>query len=118
MRATPLTRSPRRACSGRPYAHRLKPSESYGDWREPGAAPTTLSGLMAGPVVDRFTRQHLMVGADIARALLTVTIPFLALRWLPGVFVVVFLVATASAFFNPAKQAIIPTLVPNKMLVK
>ena len=82
------------------------------------AAPTILFGLVAGPLVDRFNRQRLMVAADIARALLTVTIPFLALRWLPGVFIVVFLVATASAFFNPAKQAIIPTLVPNKMLVK
>ena len=82
------------------------------------AAPTILFGLIAGPIVDRFNRQRLMVAADIARALLTVTIPFLALRWLPGVFVVVFLIASASAFFNPAKQAIIPSLVPGGLLVK
>jgi len=76
------------------------------------AAPTILFSLAAGPLVDRFNRQHLMIGADLARALLTVTIPFFALTWLPGVFISVFLVATATAFFNPAKQAILPNLVP------
>jgi putative nucleotidyltransferase with HDIG domain len=82
------------------------------------AAPTILFGLIAGPLVDRFNRQRLMVGADIARALLTMTIPFFAFNWLPGVFIAVFLVATASAFFNPAKQAILPNLVPSKLLVR
>jgi putative nucleotidyltransferase with HDIG domain len=82
------------------------------------AAPTALLGLVAGPVVDRFNRQRLMVTADLIRGLLTVTIPFLAVRWLPGVFVAVFLIATASAFFNPAKQAIVPNLVPERHLVR
>jgi MFS family permease len=82
------------------------------------AAPTILFGLMAGPFVDRFNRQRLMVFSDLVRALLTVTIPFLAIRWLPGVFIVVFLVATASAFFNPAKQAIMPNLVRPDQLVQ
>jgi MFS family permease len=59
-----------------------------------------------------------MILTDITRAVLTVTIPFLALTWLPGVFVVVFLVATASTLFNPAKQAILPNLVPADFLVK
>ena len=82
------------------------------------AVPTILFGLIAGPIVDRFNRQRVMIGADIFRALLTVTIPFLAMHWLPGVFVAVFLVATASTLFNPAKQAVIPNLVPPQMLVK
>lgn len=82
------------------------------------AIPTILFGLVAGPIVDRFDRQRVMIVADLARALLTVTIPFFALHWLPGVFIVVFLVATASTFFNPAKQAMIPNLVPRDMLVK
>jgi putative nucleotidyltransferase with HDIG domain len=82
------------------------------------AAPTILFGLMAGPFVDRFNRQRLMVFSDLVRAVLTVTIPFLAIRWLPGVFIVVFLVATASAFFNPAKQAIMPNLVRPDQLVQ
>jgi putative nucleotidyltransferase with HDIG domain len=82
------------------------------------AAPTVLFGLVAGPLVDRFNRQRLMIVADLARALLTVIIPFLAVRWLPGVFIDVFLVATASAFFNPAKQAVVPNLVSPKQLVQ
>src|SRR5437588_12888253 len=82
------------------------------------AVPTIVFGLVAGPIVDRFNRQHVMVGADLIRALLTITIPFLAWHWLPGVFICVFLVATASTFFNPAKQAIIPNLVPPGLLVQ
>jgi putative nucleotidyltransferase with HDIG domain len=82
------------------------------------AAPTVLFGLVAGALVDRFDRQRVMILSDIARAVLTVTIPFLALTWLPGVFIVVFLVATASTLFMPAKQAILPSLVPADFLVK
>lgn len=81
------------------------------------AIPSILFGLVAGPLVDRFNRQRVMIAADIARALVTLSIPFLATQWLPGVFVAVFLVGAASAFFNPAKQAILPNLVPGKFLV-
>jgi predicted MFS family arabinose efflux permease len=59
-----------------------------------------------------------MIAADMFRAFLTLAIPYLAWHWLPGVFICVFLVATASTFFNPAKQAIIPNLVPTAMLVR
>ncbi len=82
------------------------------------AAPTILFGLVAGPLVDGLNRQRLMIMADLVRALLTITIPFFGLVWLPGVFIAVFLVATASAFFNPAKQAMIPNLVPSRLLVR
>lgn len=82
------------------------------------AAPTVLFGLVAGALVDRFNRQRVMILTDVLRAVLTITIPFFALTWLPGVFIIVFLVATASALFNPAKQAILPNLVPAEFLVK
>lgn len=82
------------------------------------ATPTIIFGLVAGPVVDGLNRQRLMIIADVVRALLTITIPFFGLVWLPGVFIAVFLVATASAFFNPAKQALIPNLVPSRLLVR
>ena len=80
--------------------------------------PTIALGLVAGPIVDRFDRQRVMIFADVFRGVLTVTIPFFALTWLPGVFVVVALVAAASTIFNPAKQAILPNLVPAGRLVK
>src|SRR5216684_2809116 len=54
------------------------------------AVPTVLFGLISGALVDRFNRQRVMILTDITRAVLTITIPFLALTWLPGVFVVVF----------------------------
>jgi len=82
------------------------------------AVPVIAFGLVAGPIVDRFDRQRVMILADLIRAVLTITIPFLALRWLPGVFIAVGLIATASTFFNPAKQAILPNLVPPEQLVK
>lgn len=82
------------------------------------ALPIVVFGLIAGPIVDRFNRQYVMILADLARALLTVAIPFLAVRWLPGVFIAVILAATASTFFNPAKQAILPNLVPPLQLVR
>ncbi|HVH70675.1 MAG TPA: HD domain-containing phosphohydrolase, partial [Candidatus Dormibacteraeota bacterium] len=70
--------------------------------------PTILFGLIAGSLIDRFNRQQVMIMADLIRAFVTITIPFLALHWLPGVFIAVFIVATASTFFNPAKNAVIP----------
>ena len=80
------------------------------------AVPTVVFGLIAGPIVDRFNRQRLMIFADLIRAILTVSIPFFGFTWLPGVFVAVFLIACASAFFNPAKQAMMPNLVPTRFL--
>jgi putative nucleotidyltransferase with HDIG domain len=82
------------------------------------ALPTILFGLIAGPLVDRVNRQRLMIFSDLARAILTISIPFFGFTWLPGVFVSVFLIASASAFFNPAKQAMLPNLVPNRLLVR
>jgi len=82
------------------------------------AVPTVMFGLVAGALVDRFNRQRVMILADISRAVLTLTIPFLAVTWLPGVFIVVFMVAAASTLFNPAKQAILPSLVPAEFLLK
>ena len=82
------------------------------------AVPTILFGLIAGPLVDRVNRQRLMILSDLARAFLTISIPFFGFTWLPGVFIAVFLIASASAFFNPAKQALLPNLVPNRLLVR
>jgi putative nucleotidyltransferase with HDIG domain len=82
------------------------------------AAPVILLGLIAGPIVDRFDRQRVMIAADLVRGVVTVTIPFLAMHWLPAVFIAVAVVAAASTVFNPAKQSIIPNLVPSALLVK
>lgn len=82
------------------------------------ALPVIVLGLIAGPLVDKLDRQRVMIFADVFRGVLTVTIPFFAMHWLPAVFIVVALIATASTIFNPAKQAILPNLVPPARLVK
>jgi MFS family permease len=58
-----------------------------------------------------------MIYADLIRAFLTVTIPYFAFHWLPGVFLCVFLIATASTLFMPAKQSLLPNLVPANLLL-
>jgi len=83
------------------------------------ALPTALVGLLAGPVVDRFDRRRTMIWADLARAALALSIPIFAFQgylWLA--FASVFLSSAASAFFQPAKLASIPNLLPAHLLMK
>ena len=79
--------------------------------------PTLLVGVWAGVVVDRMDRRRLMMAADAARAALVVLIPVLySFGWLGpwGLFGITFLVATGAAFFNPARDALVPMLVPDR----
>ncbi len=83
------------------------------------ALPTALLGLLAGPVVDRFDRRRTMIWADLVRAVLALSIPIFAFEgylWLA--FASVFLSSAASAFFQPAKLASIPNLLPARLLMK
>lgn len=81
--------------------------------------PTLAFGLFAGVLVDRFSRKRIMVGADLARTLM---IAMLSIEvWVFGlntllVLVVVGAVATFTALFRPASQAILPRLIPEKEL--
>ena len=80
--------------------------------------PIALVGPMAGVVVDRVDRRRLMIAADIARGCL---IPGLLLVhrsdqvWIA--YVVMALTITASAFFEPARTAIIPNLTTAEQLL-
>lgn len=70
-------------------------------------------GLPAGALVDRWPRRKTMVIADLARVvLLALVAAGVLLDWLPiwGLIVVVFLIACAGCFFDPAAQAAIPVL--------
>jgi putative nucleotidyltransferase with HDIG domain len=76
-------------------------------------------GLLAGPVADRFDRKRIMIWADLVRAALAVLIPIFAFNhhlWLA--FACVFLSSAASAFFQPAKLASVPNLLPPNLLLK
>lgn len=70
--------------------------------------PVLLLGPIAGVVIDRFRRQRILIGADLVRAMLA-----LSLVWPQGVWQTYAVAAGLSAagiFFNPTVQAVIPAL--------
>jgi MFS family permease len=79
-----------------------------------GFLPTVLVGLLFGPVLDRFERRKLMVGADLVRAAVFAALPFVNTA---GAIVALAAVAgLATGFFRPAVYAGLPNLVPQEEL--
>jgi len=79
--------------------------------------PTLLTGVWAGAVVDRSDHRRVMIAADGVRALLVLLVPilFAAGALTPSLlFCITFLVATGATFFNPARDALIPSLVSER----
>jgi len=78
--------------------------------------PYLLFGLVIGAWVDRVDRKRLMIGTDIARAVVIASIPALAaidrlsVEW---IYVVTFLSTTLSICFGAAEFAALPSLVPD-----
>ncbi|BCS35794.1 MFS transporter [Luteitalea sp. TBR-22] len=80
--------------------------------------PLALVSPMAGVVVDRMSRRTLMIGADLARAVLFAGLVFVRSAdqiWLA--FVLVTLGVIATAFFEPARTAMLPDVVPREHLM-
>ncbi len=70
--------------------------------------PVLLLGPLAGVVIDRFSRKAVLVGADLCRAFLA-----LSLVWPQGAwhaYLVAAGLAAGNTFFNPTMQAVIPVL--------
>ncbi|OIJ87890.1 MFS transporter [Streptomyces colonosanans] len=65
-----------------------------------------------GAIADRLPRRALMVGADLTRAAVAVMLPFVDQVW--QVYVLVFLLQSASAAFTPTFQAVIPDVLPKE----
>ncbi len=83
--------------------------------------PTILLALVAGVVADRANRRRVMLIADGVRAIAILGIPLASLLGFLSPWVLVinaFVIASAAAFFNPTKDAIIPQLVPASGLLK
>jgi dTMP kinase len=78
--------------------------------------PALVLGPLAGAVADRFDRRLNMVIGDVLRAVLYLSIPVnLSLglvNKLTWMYIVQFLASCASMFWTPAKDAVIPNLVP------
>jgi MFS family permease len=80
--------------------------------------PYVLFGAFAGVAVDRVDKRRLMVVADLARAVLVLTVPVVAPHSLPAVYVLAFVIATAGVFFEPARLSILPEIVPACRLLR
>ncbi len=83
--------------------------------------PAMIFALFAGIVADRVSRRGVMLAADVFRALIVIGIPlaaFFDILSTPVLIINAFLLASAAAFFNPARDAIIPQLVPKDGLVR
>jgi len=80
--------------------------------------PYVLFGAGAGVLIDRVDRRRAMVAIDALRAGLVVLVPLVARASLAPVFVLGFLIASAGVFFEPAKLAIVPEIVPKERLLR
>ena len=81
------------------------------------AVPNVLLGPLAGALVDRWDRKRTMVGSDIARALLVLSVPFAIEISILLVYLIAFALATVSLLFRPAKTAVLPLVVRDDELV-
>ena len=68
------------------------------------------------PVISALTahvpRKTLLVSADVLRAIVALSLPFVTEAW--QIYVLIFLLQAASATFTPAFQALIPAVLPNE----
>ena len=83
--------------------------------------PWILFTLPAGVWVDRMRRRPILIGADIARAVLLTSIPLAFVGgWLTliQVYVVAFLAGTFEVFFDVAYQSYLPNIVERDELVE
>jgi MFS transporter, DHA3 family, macrolide efflux protein len=79
-------------------------------------APTLLVGLIAGVFVDRVDRQYIMIGAQIIRGLLIVSLPTLVDYGVIWLYLVVFLSAAVQQFFDPAQASVLPEIATDEEL--
>ncbi|MGD9997909.1 MAG: MFS transporter [Ilumatobacteraceae bacterium] len=85
------------------------------------ALPWLVLSLPIGALIDRSDRKHIMVAADTVRAVivggLTILVALdLAHIWM--LWLVAVVLGTAEVFFDNASQAIVPAIVPQRLLEK
>lgn len=76
--------------------------------------PAVVLGPLAGVVADRLDRRHTMIVGDLLRCALFVSIPIVGTLW--WMYVAIVLIECISLFWNPAKDATVPNLVPPERL--
>jgi MFS family permease len=83
-------------------------------------APSVLVGLFGGGFVDRSRRRSIMIGSDLFRTAMLLTIPVAAWLHLLGMvqlYAIAALVGTASVFFDIADHAYLPSLIDRSLLL-
>ncbi|MBC8205164.1 MFS transporter [bacterium] len=83
--------------------------------------PAVLIGLYAGVAADRGSRRRIMLTADGFRTFIVLLIPLAAyLNILTPAFLALnaFALAVSAAFFNPARDSLIPHIVPQSGLLR
>ena len=83
--------------------------------------PFLLISLLVGALVDRLPRSAVLIGGDLGRAILILTIPLAYLAGvlsLPQLIAVGFLVGVLTVFFDVAYQAYLPSLIGREDLVE
>lgn len=79
--------------------------------------PAFFLGPVAGVIVDRHDRRRVMILCDLARALIALSFCFVCDReHLPQLYAGVGVLFAFSAFFEPARSALLPDLVPKEHL--
>jgi DHA3 family macrolide efflux protein-like MFS transporter len=81
------------------------------------ALPRLLFGVLAGVFVDRWDRRLTMLMSDLIRPILTLAmIPAFLTQNLWLMYALAFVMSGVGTFFNPAKTALIPKMVPAEHL--
>lgn len=76
--------------------------------------PGMLAGALGGVMADRWNRKITMAASDFGRAGLVVTLLFVST--LSQLFLVIVLVELLGLFRQPAREAVVPTLIPPRYL--
>lgn len=77
-----------------------------------GPIASILTKFWSGSLVDRMNNRRLMIITDIIRAILVIIIPFFTTLWL--IYVCLFFLSVARAFFEPTSMKYITSLVPQE----
>jgi DHA3 family macrolide efflux protein-like MFS transporter len=80
--------------------------------------PQVIFGLVGGVCVDRLNRKMVMVASDVIRGLAISTVLFIqSADQLYLLYMAIFIMATTAPFFYPARNAVIPNIVPEERLL-
>lgn len=79
---------------------------------------SVILSLAGGVWADRYKRKYIMITADVLRAVLTVILVFVTVTDLPAwtIALVVFLMGAGEALGFPASGAILPSILPDRLL--